>query len=119
MMFHICTFPFESVIILLICFMLQKKSLIGAAHSLLLMQSFPNEETWLGIALQMRGWSPATPIVRDPSVIIKQTEEEQSEKAGSSKTKKIQEAVRSPPGPTEKMKTASSQQGAVRGMKPT
>jgi hypothetical protein len=56
--------------------------------------------------------------VRDPSVIIKPTEEEQSSKAGRS-----QEAMSSPPRPTKKMKpnkkTATSQQGLVREMKPT
>jgi len=61
--------------------------------------------------------------VRDPSVVTKPTEEEQSEKAGSSKAGRIQEAVSSPPRPAKKMKpnkkTASSQQGPVKEMKPT
>ena len=61
--------------------------------------------------------------VRDPTAVIKPTEDEQGELAGSSEVRRRQEAVSSSPGPASKMKTVketvSSRHGPVAEMKPT
>jgi len=82
-----------------------------------LKQQFPMAPAW-GQAGSQGGVD-----VRDPTAVIKPTEDEQGELAGSSEVRRRQEAVSSSPGPARKMKTVketvSSRHGPVEEMKPT